>query len=156
MIYRFRYLRMAGLLAPAMLFFVTVMSLAAEAQTITIRLLNGKTGKPISNQNVTIRWAGDSMQGTVVAVNHKGIGRVEIRPGEASFALMEGPRNGKEADRVAYIDCNEHTGTLISVSRVMETGFVPGNSYGDHTFQTHPGEVVFWGLPRPWWKPDMQ
>ncbi|MBW8870412.1 MAG: hypothetical protein JF563_06500 [Acidobacteriales bacterium] len=124
-------------------------------QRITIRLLNGKSGKPIAHENVTSRWGGGLGTSVVVSVDEQGTGTVEVPAGADTFEMSEGPRKGSEPYRLAYADCNQSK-MAIRVRGVLEHGANPGDDCGDPKYQPHPHEVVFWGLPRPWWKPDFQ
>src|SRR5436309_3528473 len=85
-----------------------------------------------------------------------GLGQLEIPPNATAFLMISGPRNGSEPFRVAYQNCNEHATTLISVAQVLEKGVVPRNVCGRQNVAAKPGQVVFWALPLPWWKPDFQ
>jgi hypothetical protein len=132
-----------------------VLSLPVVAQTLTIRLLNGKTGKPISDKNVTVRWGKDSLNETVVSIDKNGIGTFDVQ-GQTEFSLTEGPRRGNEPYRIAYSDCNEPMYGKVQVKQALDAGYVPKNTCSRRTFNPKPGEVVFWGLPKPWWQLDFQ
>jgi hypothetical protein len=123
-------------------------------QTLTIRLLNAKSGKPFGKQNVTLHWDVD-FERSVVRVGSDGVGFVQIPPNVKSFHMTGGPRKGREPYRVAYADCNDRSVRSLSTSKVLEEGVVPGNACGDASFRPEPGEVVFWALPLPK-GPDMQ
>jgi len=122
---------------------------AISAQTLTIKLVDAKSGKPMRRQNVTVMW--DNAYSSVVAVNDVGLGRVVVSPGTIKFSLYGGPRKGAEPYRVAYLDCNELASIFISVSEVVRNGIVPKNKCGNKMLAPHPGEIVFWALPRPFW-----
>lgn len=125
-------------------------------QKITIRLLHAKSGKPIANENVTLRWGdGFGLPAAVVRVDTLGIGTVEVPAGIVSFRMSEGPRKGKEPDRLAYLDCNGNQAS-VRVSDVLEHGVDPGNKCSERRHEIKRGEVIFWGLPRPWRTPDLQ
>ena len=127
------------------------------AQTITVRMLNGKSGRPLSNKNVTLVWSPDfSPLGTVVHLGKDGTGTAEIRGDAELFRMIPGPKAGKEPDRIPYIDCNEPMMERVQISQVLKTGFVPGNACGKKSAIPRPGEIVFWAMPKPWWQPDMQ
>jgi hypothetical protein len=127
-----------------------------SAQTITVRLLNAKTGKPMANKMVTFQWRG-SWDESVIALDKNGLGTVAVPPGEHEFTILAGPKVGKEPYRIPYLDCNEtKMELLVRVSLVLEKGYVLGNTCGRKTALAQPGEVVFWALPNPWWMPDMQ
>lgn len=132
-----------------------MLSSLAYGQTITVRLLNAKSGKPMAGQNVTLDWGGN-FESTKARMNESGTAQVEIPKGAANFVMLGGPRNGKEPRRIAYFDCNEKKTVLISVQEVLDKGFVPKNVCGKQSTAARPGEVIFWALPLPWWQPDMQ
>lgn len=125
------------------------------AQTFTIRLLNGKTGKAMPNRNVTVRW-GDGSRSSEISIGEDGSGRLEVVAGFQQFLLSAGPKNGDEPYRLAYIDCNDPTMPTIQITRVAQVGFVPGNKCGSYTSVPKPNEIVFWAMPKPWWLPDFQ
>jgi len=134
----------------AMLFCASV-----QAQTLTVRLLNAKSGKPMRKQNITFQWDKD-FKSTVVFIPDSGLAQVEVPAGTKSFWMHPGPRLGKEPDRIAYSSCTEQTSNLIPVADVLAKGVVPANVCGRQSIAPRPGEVVFWALPLPFWKPDFQ
>jgi hypothetical protein len=128
---------------------------ALRAQTLTIRVLNAKSGAPFRNENITVDWVKDFLT-SELSLGHEGIAHVQVPPGTESFGLMPGPKRGKEPDRIAYFDCNAREAALIRVRDVIETGVALGNSCGKATTLARPGEVVFWALPIHWWQIDFQ
>jgi len=127
------------------------------AQTITIRLLNAKTGKPMNNKMVTFDWMDEKLDQPVIRSNDQGMGTVEIPAGQSKFSLRAGPRVGKEPDRIPYIDCNESKAELfIQVSSVLQNGLVLRNTCGPKSAVAKPGEIVFWSLPLSWWADQWQ
>src|SRR5690349_2509779 len=95
-------------------------------QTITIRMLHGKSGKPLSNKNVTLLWAPDFIpwKGAEVHLGKDGTGTVDIPVGLELFEMMTGPKVGKEPGRIPYIDCNNPLFPHVSVSQVLKKGVV--------------------------------
>ena len=95
-----------------------IVSASLEAQTLIIRLLNGKSGQPMSNKNVTLEWSpGYFMQDTVVYFGKDGIGKVEVPIGAEFFMMMTGPKIGKEPYRIAFINCNEPSMEKIQIEQ---------------------------------------
>jgi hypothetical protein len=121
----------------------------AVSQTLTIRLLNAKSAKPMKKLHVTITWdiIAKSFQ---VSVDKDGTAHIEVPPGAKQFVMVAGPQVGKEPERIAYINCNDPNTILFSVSDVIGTGVVPGNSCSSRTMPRRPGEIIFWALPKPW------
>ena len=130
-------------------------STRSMSQTLTIRLLNAKTGKPMKNKMVTLLWE-DRVDKSVAKMNAQGFGIVEVPPDAKEFRLFAGPKVGKEPYRIPYQDCSVVSSEVIQVSKVIELGYVPRNLCGTKSVGARPGEIVFWALPIPWWKPDMQ
>lgn len=136
---------------------VACLPAALNAQTLTIRVLDAKSGKPLAGENVTLRWDNDfSIGGVVLALDQDGKARIDIRRGAEKFSLSEGPKRGKDPYRIAYLNCNHRELESVSVKHALEKGILPANECGRRTTQVIPGEIVFWGLPRRWWQPDMQ
>jgi hypothetical protein len=130
-------------------------SMLAQGQTLTVRLLNGKSGKPIKKKSMWISWD-DSFDETELFIGADGLGHIQIPQGARSLLMTPGPRSKKEPLRDAFFDCNNERVPSIDVATILEKGFVPGNTCGKKTVAAHPGEVVFWGSPLPWWLPDFQ
>jgi len=127
-------------------------------QTITIRMLHGKSGKPLSNKNVTLAWSPDFIpwHGTVVHLGKDGTGTADVPAGVELFEVMPGPKVGKEPGRIPYFDCNSPLFPHVSVSQVLKKGVVSENTCSNKTAIPRPGEIVYWAKPLPWWQPDMQ
>jgi hypothetical protein len=121
-------------------------SASLDAQTLKLRLLNAKSGKPMRNENVTIRW--DNLEGAVVSVDKKGIAILKVPSKVKQFAVIPGPRKGSEPYRSAYTNCNNQISPLVSVTDVVNKGVVRKNICGPATATSSPGEIVFWALPR--------
>jgi hypothetical protein len=120
-----------------------------SAQTITIRLLDAKSGKPMGYENITVDWHTPGFDSSELRLDAGGLAQVSALSGTVGFSLRPGPRRGSEPNRVACFDCNKWNEFSISIAEVMKTGLIPGNKCGKATRSAHPGEIVFWGLPRP-------
>lgn len=129
---------------------VLAVCFSANAQTITIRLLDAKSGKPMKNENVTVKWDKD-FKSSEVSVNDVGTGTVQIPNDAKEFVMLAGPRKGDEPNRVAYINCNGQSPSVFSVADVMNHGIVPKNICGHANVVSHPDEIVFWARRRPFW-----
>lgn len=121
----------------------------AFAQTLIVKLVDAKSGKPMGDQNLTVRWV-DS-DSSVLALDESGSGRVKVPQGAKEFVMLPGPRKGSEPNRVAFMNCNQWPSPLISVAEAVRTGIVPKNTCGAARANSHAGEIVFWALPRPFW-----
>ncbi len=149
--------RYAKLFVPAAVMLIVEVTACAPitAQTITVRLLNAKTGEAIGNKNVTVKWT-NGAKSSEILLDNNGQGNFQIPTGSREFFMIGGPRFGNEPYRVAYIECNEPAMTAIQVAQVLEKGFAPHNNCGHQSLVSRPGEIIFWALPLPWWRPDFQ
>lgn len=126
---------------------------SVRGQSITVRVLNARSGRPLSGQNVTIVWP-DTPGNTVVKLGSDGTGKLDIA-GKSQFAMLSGPKFGKEPYRIAYINCNEFS--MVRVDEVVTRGVVAANLCSSRvSTNSKPGEIVFWGVPLHWWEPDLQ
>jgi hypothetical protein len=87
------------------------LAVGLPAQTITLRLINGKTGKPFTkkNLNVTFWWEDPSSPnkdkwtqmdgsflGTDVYIDKTGVAHIPVPPQATRIQVREGPKIGKE------------------------------------------------------------
>ncbi len=133
---------------------VAAVCTSLPAQTLTVRLMNAKSGKPLANKNVTFQW-GDHRGEAVVVVDKDGVGHVSVPTGAADFILVGGPHTGTDPHRIAYADCNGNALGQIPVAEVVAHGFASRNICSSKSVKAAPGEVVFWGEFRSSWMPEM-
>jgi hypothetical protein len=137
----------AGLSA-ALLFFV---GMPLICQSITVRVLNARSGRPLARQSVMISWP-DTLNKTVVNLGPDGTAKLDLA-GRSEFGMLPGPKSDKEPNSIAYIDCNDFA--RVRVHEVLSRGLVTANRCSSKvSAKVKPGEVVFWGVPLHWWEPD--
>lgn len=73
------------------------------AQTLKIRLINGKSSKPMGNRRITVKSVTD-LESSVIVVDDRGVGVLPLTPGTQEFLLLGGPKSDSEPYRIAYID----------------------------------------------------
>jgi hypothetical protein len=133
----------------AALLFCCVPSLIG--QSITVRVLNARSGRPLARQSVMISWP-DTLDKTVVNLGSDGTGTLDLA-GRSEFGMLPGPRSDKEPNSLAYIDCNGFS--MVRVDGVLSRGLVSANLCSSKvSAKVKPGEVVFWGAPLHWWESD--
>jgi hypothetical protein len=125
------------------------------AQTITIHMLNGKSGKPIDGKSINVEFQGSSEK-SVLAIDKHGIGHLQIPPGATAISLIAATKKGKEQNLPAYTVCGPF-GRFIPVKDVLEHGFVPQNACSSTLQLTaKPGEFLYLIQPLPWYTPALQ
>jgi hypothetical protein len=144
-----------GYLLTILIIFAVNLPSPVAAQTFIVHLLNGKSGKPIPNRKVIVRWF-SGLNSSEVSMDQNGAGFLTVPEGAQQFIIMVGPKQGNEPYRLDYIDCNEPAMSSIQVKQVVEAGFVPIDKCGHRKAIARPGEIIFWAKLKPWWMPDLQ
>jgi hypothetical protein len=126
------------------------------AQTLTIRLINAKSGKPIQGQHVSIVWGGQMSRSDQYPLSDKlGEIHVEVPPGAKSLSMVAGPKVGKEPNRIPYTVCSNYG--EISIEETLKTGATTDNQCESKVRPTpKAGEIIYFIKPLPRWMPDMQ
>jgi hypothetical protein len=132
---------------------------AQTAKTITILMLDGKTGKPIIPNNYMVRFDHrDALHNEMLQLNDDGSGKVTI-PADASFFSVQGTYHNSLD---VYINCDagmeKDTSTLhwYSVSVILNAGVAAPNEcykgkFADATRVTaKPGQFVFFVRETNW------
>ena len=143
-----RFWSLRGVLSAALLLYCAA---PLMGQSITVRVLNARSGRPLARQSVTISWP-DTSDRTVVNLGSDGTGKLDLS-GRSAFGMLPGPKSAKEPNSVAYIDCNNFS--MVRVDDVLSRGLVAANLCSSKvSAKVKPGEVVFWGVPLHWWESD--
>lgn len=137
---------MKRLLAIAVLFCYPLALAAREATTvsITIKVLNGKTGKPVWRESPNI-WI-DKEPSINPYTNL--LGKAKIKVSSSAIQLWITPDFGHEC---RWKD-GPPTKTTVSypIAEILRTGVVSQNSCGAATIPPTPGVLVFYELPSTW------
>ena len=121
---------------------------------LTVRMLDGKTGKPLGNRFIVAEFQG-SHEDSMVYINKQGIGDLEIPPGATAFSLIA-PAKKRGANQAAYIVCGSF-GQLISIKDVLQHGYVPQDVCNLTLKLTAvPGELLYLIKPLPWYTPALE
>jgi hypothetical protein len=126
------------------------------AQTLTVRLINAKSGKPVQGQQVSIVWGGQMSRSDQYPLSDKlGEIHVDVPPGTKSLSIVAGPKVGNEPNRIPYTVCSNYG--EISIGETLKTGFATDNQCDSKVRPTpKAGEIIYLIKPLPWWKPDLQ
>jgi hypothetical protein len=143
----------------ARVLFVALLLLAPpciKAQTLTIRLINAKSGKPVQGKHVSIEWGGQMLRSDQYPLSDElGEIRVDVPPGTKSLSLIAGPKVGKGPNRVPYEVCSRYG--EISIEAVLKIGVTTDNQRDSKVSPVpRAGEIIYLIKPLPWWTPDMQ
>lgn len=125
-----------------------IMPLLAEQQ-ITIKVFDGRNGKPRKNTTVNI-WYGTKVvpPPTQVATENNGNAFLNV-PGSTERILITGQRvaDCRAVKRRNYIEENAYR-----VQDILETGVVAQNLCGKSQGQSTPRTLLFYVRPFHWWE----
>ena len=123
-----------------LLLLLTLATVVAEAEdhTVRIRVVNAKTGEPMTAEGLTVTLGEDSK--SVVATDATGVARVD--PGKVRTLRVV-----TNEDR----DCrgNGEAAREYSVATIHRTGITAGNTCGHAHNPAAPGELILFDLPKP-------
>jgi hypothetical protein len=123
-------------------FFAAVSTL--QAATIRIRVLDGRNGKPITNEVLQI-W-----------INEESNGPYGLPTGKDGVAMLEVPAGGLLwVHSNWYVDCRPYTKEArasYSVDDIISFGIVAGNRCGKRSFEARRGELILFVRPLHWWE----
>lgn len=134
-------------------------SLAQDARTITVLMLDGKTGQPIVPSNFIVRFDHlNAVHNEALQLGDDGVGQITV-PAGASFLSVQGTY---ESSINIYINCDasmeKNTSTIhwYSIAEILNTGVaIPNECYkGKYAEATHqdnkPGIFVLY-VRKPNW-----
>jgi hypothetical protein len=142
------------------------------AQDINIRVLNGRNGKPITNECLNV-WVGTRQRTHMVAAtSNEGVALLHIAdndilaetacPGWVSRASRRTDMDGITVSGDRYIACQEYAKILpgepptdplttmpyYPIKKILESGISAANTCGKFRAEARPGELIFYVRPR--------
>ena len=137
-------LRLARKMCIVLCIFISLPSNVASAQSITLQLLNGKNGKPITKAKVYISLSDDQ--------THNAIELTTDHRGEVQFDA--GGSKTFQVHQIGYATCDEQpVGSqprAYPVEKILEAGQVGANDCGNTRMQPEPGLLVFFVRHGTW------
>jgi hypothetical protein len=161
---------------------LAMLSRPFHAQEIHVRVLNARSGKPITNECLNV-WARPPVRGTAlvapadangIVVLHFENGQVTADPVPANPCNRTadvGPKPfPKEVGGIIvfgdiYIACQEYgkilpgaltnpTDTMpsYSIEKIVKSGVAASNTCGKFRAEAKPGELILFVRPRTWWE----
>lgn len=150
---------------------------ALRAQTIEVKIINGRNGNPIANKCMYV-WAGDRTSPSsgpllTTQTNISGVIKLHLanddKKGNTESQRMVCGLEGvidpivKYGDtisiRTGYVLCQPHAPDYswlsmseFSAQKALQRGIVTANTCGKATALPEPGEVVLFVRPLTWWE----
>lgn len=144
---------------------------ALRAQEIRIKVLDGRNGRPITNECVNV-WVGKrTVASLLIPTNKDGIALLHLTDNDTETSVQNhGSACGslgiidpvlKYADTIGinsdyYMSCQAHPPDSprlsFSVKKLLQSGDSTTNVCGKVEASPKPGELVFFVRPRTWWE----
>ncbi len=144
-----------------------------RAQTVSIRLINGKNGHPMAHACVNV-WVGKGQKAAMaIPTDKQGIARLRLTDKEAEvntqhrwktcgyFGVVDPVVKYADTIRVnaGYVACLPHVPDYswlahmtFSTEKVLQSGLVTANACGKAKAVPRPGEIVLFVRPLTWWE----
>jgi hypothetical protein len=150
--------------------FTVVSAYAIQGQEIHIRVLDGRNGRPITNECVNV-WIGEkSVESFVIPTNKDGIVFLQLTNDDRQVRSQKGPACGglgviqpvvrySETIRITadyYMPCQAHPPDTpwlsFSIAEILRSGVTASNACGKIEGSPERGELVFFVRPLTWWE----
>src|SRR5579863_2587446 len=126
---------------------------AQNAKTVTIRMIDAKTGILIPTSEFLVRVDHkEDVHGNWVQQNDDGTGKLTLPPGASIFSILA--KYNESSD--IYVDCDaardkpEPIPHWYAISDILALGVVAPNGCSKHTAVAKPGEFVFFVRKQNW------
>ncbi|HWW24242.1 MAG TPA: hypothetical protein VNY78_10075 [Edaphobacter sp.] len=145
----------------------------SQAETIKIKLVNGRNGQPIAASHVNV-WVGtERKEAIVIPTDGNGVASLQLTRNTAEINIPT-PSNDRGSVVVAspvvkyddslqinvgYVLCQPNVGDYswlktmdLTTSRVLQEGIAMANTCGKSRWPAKPGEVIIFVRPLNWWE----
>jgi hypothetical protein len=126
---------------------------AQAVQTISIRLLDGKTGLPVKASNFLVRVDhNDTVHPDWVKINDNGAVVVTLPADAKEFSVKATYGMGMDT----YVNCDaakesdKERNIWYSIATILNTGIVAPDECARASFKAKPGEFIFFVRKRAW------
>ena len=120
----------------------TAHNTAGSDVLITIKVLNGKSGKPVWRESPNV-YIDNSNNNVNPRTDRHGVAKLRVPVNGQRIRVS--PNWGHECRPVATLPA-------YSIAEILQKGVVAENSCGAATINPMPGVLVFYELPSTWWE----
>lgn len=143
------------------------------AQTIKIKLVNGRNGNPLARTCVNIWVGNEQKKAMAIPTDENGVARVRLTDKDSEvdagrrwrecgdFGVIDPVVKYSSSVRAnaGYVLCQPHAPdyswlalTTFSTEQLIQYGIVTPNSCGKATASLKPGEAIIFVRPLNWWE----
>jgi hypothetical protein len=155
------------------LFLFASCATALRAQTIQIKLVNGRTGRPVAGACVGARTKGAGDKLSLIPADRDGVARLRLTQKDSEVDIPYDPKLGcggngainpvlKYDDILTTYSTGDHPSCAFpesmplarwkeldfSTKEVLQNGVVSANTCGEATASPQPGEVILFVRPK--------
>ena len=163
-----------GLLKLFVLLFLTLPGVSLFAQTLEIKLVDGRNGRPMMGASSHVNvWVGTQRKEAVaIPTDGKGIARIQLTLNPAEVNIPSSKNSGSivvehpivmydEFFRInaPYVLCASKESNYswlrlekLTTKEVLSRGYVSPNTCGKSTDSPSPGQVILFVRPLTWWE----
>jgi hypothetical protein len=163
-----------GILRFVMSLFLILHGMSLSAQTLEIRLVDGRSGRPMlgASSHVNV-WVGKERKEAIVIPTHEnGVARIQLTLNPSEVNIPSSKNDGSivvehpvvkydESFRVnvPYVLCGSQRSNYswltlgnFSTKEILQHGYASPNTCGKVTVSPQPGQVVLFVRPLTWWE----
>ena len=134
------------------LIFIAMSSGLLSGQTIHVRLLDGRTAKPVQDVYITAYGKGWDQDKLPVQTESNGF-TVEVGTSQTIYVLIAKlDHQPKEWSDYAICQPNHDDAFIPQVAAILKTGVVSKNTCGKETVLPAPGDLILFVRPLHWWE----
>lgn len=167
-------LRCRRILRFSPLLFLILPGMSLLAQTIEIKLVDGRNGRPMVGASSYVNvWVGGERKAAIaIPADENGVARLQLTLNPSEVNIENSKNNGSivaghpvvkydEALRInaPYVLCGQEGAGYswlrsenFSTREILSRGYVSPNTCGKGTRSPQPGEVVLFVRPLTWWE----
>lgn len=130
---------------PALLLAIGVPSTFAQTSVIRVRVVDGRTGKPVRTGNLNVWTSPNQIASSDIPLNREGIAMIQISH-EDTIRIFPG------FDFFCGVRTPGSVGQEFPVDEVLRTGAATANGCGKANTAVKPGEIVVYVRPLTFWE----
>lgn len=150
-----------------------LLGIGGNAQSIRIKLVNGRNGRPFANTHVNV-WVGtERKEAIAIPTDEKGVARVQLTldtakvnipaPSKDRGSIVVANPVVKYSDTIAinvpYVLCETRKSNYswlairtFATAEVLQHGIVTANRCGKAEASPQAGEIIIFVRPLTWWE----
>jgi len=163
-----------GILKLLMLFFLILPGISLFAQTIEVKLVDGRNGRPMAGASsyVNVWVGGERKEAIAIPTDEKGVARLQLTLNLSEVNIPNLKNNGSivvdhpivtydESFRInaPFVLCEPGGSNYswlglkkFSTKQILDHGYASANTCGRVTVSPQPGQVVLFVRPLTWWE----